>query len=112
MIKCINCRKHHQKKNAHTCDVSMHKTVYGLLQEQFIKPCHYYEPIMAETGDKHKPIDDRRPLPKKRGCYGKCDYWLEAWNGGRCTAFNTALNAIPYEPDQCVKRKEVKRNGN
>lgn len=51
-MKCINCKKHHVKKYVHTCDVCQNKKIFGSMQDQFIKPCHYYEPYDSEAENK------------------------------------------------------------
>ena len=66
MIKCIICKNYQRTGAKYTCSKCKTKTIYGSMQEPFIKCCEYFAMIEIE---KHRrayinkinslPIDDR-----------------------------------------------------
>ena len=72
MIKCTICENHELNGAKHTCTKCDTKTIYGVMQEQFIEFCTYYKMTAAKKQRRayfrkinSLPIDDRSRGGKK-----------------------------------------------
>lgn len=89
MVRCEICRHHSRAGHIHGCNKSPLVSVYGKLQEPFIKPCFYFDEIKAPK------------LPKtERLKAGKCSEICEKCAGGKCTVY-LAISK-PKSPAECA----------
>lgn len=51
-VKCLNCKKHRQKENRHTCSANINVYVLGILQEPLVLDCMEYDPIIKHERKK------------------------------------------------------------